>query len=113
MENLEIYSLENPLGIISFNIRGIVPSRISHFLSKDLDLQCRTGLLCAPFIHEFIHNNPFGCVRLSMSYETTWEEINVVCEYLKNINEQAESIQNIKFPEIYEMPSIKNMEEYV
>lgn len=111
LDNFEIYSLENPLGIVSFNVKNIVPSRISHFLLKDLRLMSRSGLLCAPFVHEFLHDNPFGCVRLSMSYETTIEEIDIVCNYLENLNENVNLIQNIKLPEIYEMPSISKVED--
>lgn len=111
LDNFEIYSLENPLGIVSFNVKGIVPSRISHFLLKDLNLKSRSGLHCAPFIHEFLHKNPFGCVRLSMSYDTTNDEIDTVCNYLERLNENVAVIQNIKLPKIYEMPSIRKVED--
>lgn len=111
LENFEIYSLENPLGIVSFNVKGVVPSRVSHFLLKDLSLKSRSGLHCAPFIHEFLHENPFGCVRLSMSYETTNEEMVTVCNYLENLNKNVELIKNIKLPKIYDMPSISKVED--
>lgn len=61
--------------VISFNIKGMNPQDVGYLLGKDYDIIVRTGLLCAPLIHEKIGTAPFGAVRISFSHFTSNSDI--------------------------------------
>lgn len=106
LDNISIYSKPNPVGIVSFNIKGIIPSRLSTFLSEDADIKTRSGIICAPFIHEFLKTNPFGCVRVSMSHFNTEDEIDKIVDYISGVINNLDNVKNINIPNIYTSPSI-------
>ncbi|MBA5934512.1 aminotransferase class V-fold PLP-dependent enzyme [Weissella confusa] len=108
---VKIYSQKNASGIVSFNIDGIIPSRLSTFLSEDANISTRSGLMCAPFIHEFINTNPFGCVRISMSHFTTQKEIDTFVDYIAKVIHNLPEIRNINIPKVYSNPSIYDFNE--
>ena len=45
----------------------------------------RTGLHCAPLIHEDLGTAGEGTVRISISFLTKWEEINALVEAVREI----------------------------
>ena len=108
---VKIYSQKNASGIVSFNIDGIIPSRLSTFLSEDANISTRSGLMCAPFTHEFINTNPFGCVRISMSHFTTQKEIDTFVDYIAKVIHNLPEIRNINIPKVYSNPSIYDFNE--
>lgn len=110
-KELTIYSKPNALGIVSFNITGIVPARVSHFLLAEFDIVTRSGLMCAPFIHEFIKSGPFGCVRISLSDNTQKSELNHLIDAIISIVKDSEQSRNVNIPKVYELPSINNWSE--
>ncbi|OPZ94706.1 MAG: putative cysteine desulfurase [Firmicutes bacterium ADurb.Bin419] len=71
--------------IISFNIDKIDPKEVGYYLGKKYEIAVRTGILCAPLIHEYINSNPLGTVRVSLSYFTTDKEVNYFIEAVKEI----------------------------
>lgn len=103
-----LYSEKNASGIVSFNINGLVPSRVSHFLLENYGIITRSGMMCAPFIHEFLQDGPFGCVRISLSYETSDEEIKDFMFAISEIIDNIEKAKNINIPTNYDIPSIYN-----
>lgn len=106
LEHVIVYSKPNPIGIVSFNIESIIPSRLSTFLAENADINTRAGIICAPFIHEFLNTNPFGCVRVSLSRFNTYNEIDSFIDYITTIISNINDIRNIKTPNIYSSPSI-------
>ncbi|MDD1658860.1 MAG: aminotransferase class V-fold PLP-dependent enzyme [Methanomicrobiales archaeon] len=75
----------NPdLPIISFNIDGREPDQVGFILARIYGIVCRTGLHCAPLVHQRI-NGGRGSVRLSLSCMNTPEECDRVAEALAEV----------------------------
>lgn len=110
-KEITLYSLPNASGIVSFNINGIIPSRLSTFLADNASISNRSGLMCAPFIHEFIKTNPFGCVRISLSHFTTQDEIKIFINYIGQIIADLDKVKNINIPVVYSNPSIYDFQK--
>jgi cysteine desulfurase family protein len=76
---------EDPdLPIISFNVHGMEPDQVGFILARIYGIVCRTGLHCAPLVHERI-NNGKGSVRLSLSCMNTPEECDWVADALAEV----------------------------
>ena len=83
---VKIISSEN--GIISFNINNIHSSIISRELDK-YNICTRSGLHCAPSIHQKMGTISQGVVRLSFSYFNSKKEID---SFAYRLNKIAKSI---------------------
>ena len=79
---IEIYSLNPASGVISFNIKGYTSSEIGDYLSASYNICVRTGLHCAPLIHQ--HNNTLerGMVRVSISSFNKLRDIKTLIKAL-------------------------------
>lgn len=76
----------NQNSVLSFNINGFEASDIGTMLDVDYDIACRTGLQCAPKLHEQIGTlDIHGTVRLSIGPFTTNDEIEKAIEAVKEI----------------------------
>jgi len=62
-------------GVFSFSIRDWKPDDIGQIFQESYDIIVRTGLHCAPLIHQHIGSWPKGTVRVSCSWFTTEQEI--------------------------------------
>ncbi len=75
---------QNP--VLSFNIRGFEAGDVGTMLDVDYDIACRTGLQCAPKVHERIGTfDMHGTVRFSVGPFTTEKEIDTAIEAVKDI----------------------------
>ena len=90
LEQLEKISLYLPekkddiVGIISFNVNGYNPSDVASILSEEYDICVRSGYHCSPFVHNFIDTEKMlGTVRVSVSFFTKKEEIDLLIEALR------------------------------
>ncbi|MBQ8003790.1 MAG: aminotransferase class V-fold PLP-dependent enzyme [Oscillospiraceae bacterium] len=70
-------------GVLSFLIDGMNPAEIEDCLSKR-DISVRSGMQCAPLAHETAGTKN-GTVRVSVSCFTTYEEIHMFIENIKDI----------------------------
>jgi len=69
-------SMERPrTPVFSFNFEGMDTAQAGARLDVDFAVACRTGLQCAPLVHEDIGSSPHGTVRFSIGPLTT--EANV------------------------------------
>jgi cysteine desulfurase/selenocysteine lyase len=59
-------SLERRLPVLSFTLAGRDPADVGALLDADYNIAARTGLQCAPLIHEQMGTSPRGTVRLSV-----------------------------------------------
>ena len=59
-------SLEHRLAVLSFTVAGRDPGDVGSLLDADYNIAARTGLQCAPLIHEQMGTAPRGTVRLSI-----------------------------------------------
>ena len=78
-EGITLYcaeSLEDRTPVFSFNIEGFKdPAEIGARFDVDYDVACRTGLQCAPLVHETIGTSPDGTVRLSLGPMSTEADV--------------------------------------
>lgn len=77
---------ENQNPVLSFNIKGFDAGDVGTMLDVDYNIACRTGLQCAPLVHEGIGTfDIHGTVRLSIGPFNTEEHIAKAVEAVKDI----------------------------
>ncbi len=72
-------------GIVSFNIDGVEPSRLSMLLDDKFTIMGRPGLQCAPAAHQKLGTFPNGTMRFSFGLFNNMTEIIRAIEALKSI----------------------------
>ncbi len=88
--NITIYNDRPSLPIVSFNIQGMENDDVGFILARAYGIIARTGLHCAPLVHEAIDEGK-GCVRLSLSWFTTDEECRIAAKAVREIAGNADS----------------------
>jgi len=84
IKEIEVYApYVDRVGIVSFNIKGVMSSEVSHYLDTEWGICTRPGLHCAPEAHKTLGTFPQGTVRFSLSYFNTQEEIDTAILALK------------------------------
>lgn len=71
--------------VISFNIKGFSPDDTGYILEHSFGIVCRSGLHCAPLIHEAIGSYPKGCVRVSFSCFNDKNDVDRLINAVRNI----------------------------
>lgn len=71
--------------IVSFCLPGWDIKEIGYILEKSFNIICRTGLHCAPLIHQYIGTAPEGSIRFSLSRFTTEEEVDYILAVIENL----------------------------
>jgi cysteine desulfurase family protein len=80
----EDISNQNP--VLSFNIKGFESGDVGTMLDVDYNIACRTGLQCAPKVHEVLGTDKIhGTVRMSIGPFTTTEHIDAAIEAVADI----------------------------
>ncbi|MBM4321828.1 MAG: aminotransferase class V-fold PLP-dependent enzyme [Deltaproteobacteria bacterium] len=83
---------EDRLGVLAFNVDGVTASQVGAILDVDHDIAARTGLHCAPLVHESlgtIANE--GAVRFSLGPFNTQEEVQMAIAAVTRIARQHRS----------------------
>lgn len=81
-----VYADRQPEGTaLSFNIQGLPPADVGYILSGTYGIVVRTGLHCAPFIHQHLGTLPGGTVRVSISYMTGAAEVESFLEAVRDL----------------------------
>ena len=88
-DTIVIYNESPDLPIVSFSIDGIDNAEVGFILARAYNVITRTGLHCAPLIHQRIDGGS-GCVRASFSYFTTREEIETAAAAIREVAESAD-----------------------
>jgi cysteine desulfurase/selenocysteine lyase len=68
-------SLSRRMAVFAFNFDGMDPEQAGARLDVDFDVACRTGLHCAPLVHESIGTAPAGSLRISIGPTTALEDV--------------------------------------
>ena len=87
-EDIIIYgpkSYENRVPVVSFNIKGMDNGILGEMLYDEYGIITRSGLHCAPLIHQAMGTYPEGVLRASFGYYTTEEEVKYGIEAVKKI----------------------------
>jgi len=89
IENVITYcaeSTENHNPLLSFNINGLDSGDVGMILDVDYNIACRTGLHCAPLVHEVLGTDKIhGSVRLSLGAFNTEEHIDTAIQAISEI----------------------------
>ena len=86
--NIVLYNQNPDLPVISFNIRNMDNDEVGYILAKAYGIVTRTGLHCAPLVHQRIDGGK-GCVRLSFSHLNTPEECRSAVKSVREVAEGA------------------------
>jgi cysteine desulfurase family protein len=89
IENVITYCAENTENqnpVLCFNVNGFEASDVGTILDVDYNIACRTGLHCAPQVHELLNTvDIHGTVRLSIGPFNTEEHIDAAITAVKEI----------------------------
>ena len=89
-ENITVHYETPEVPVISFNIGGLSCEDVGFILSRKYGIVTRTGLHCAPLVHEKIDGGA-GSVRISLSCFTTDEECKTAADAILEIAKNAAS----------------------
>ena len=70
-------------GIVSFSFEGIDPSDLADILNRNYGIAVRSGLHCAPLIHNHMGTLESGLVRVSFGVDNTEKEVAILTEALE------------------------------
>jgi cysteine desulfurase family protein len=82
-------SLDNRLPVLSFTVNGRDPADVGTFLDVDHNIATRSGLQCAPLIHNQMGTAPRGTVRMSVGPSNTAGEIETAVKAVASIAAHA------------------------
>jgi len=83
-------SMENHLSTVTINVEGLEAGDVGIMLDVDFNIATRTGLHCAPLVHEQIGTVPIhGGVRFSIGAFNTEAHIDAAIEAVADIAERA------------------------
>lgn len=78
--------LDDHIAVLAFNVRGYEAADVGTLLDVDYEVACRTGLQCAPRLHEQLGTADLhGAVRLSVGPFNTADHIATVVEAVREI----------------------------
>lgn len=79
-------SPENHNPVLSFNINGLESGDVGTMMDVDYNIACRTGLQCAPMVHELLETDRIhGTVRLSIGPFNTESHIDQAIQAVAEI----------------------------
>lgn len=85
---ITLYTPAPDLPVVSFNIQNLDNDEAGYILAKAYNIITRTGLHCAPLVHERIDGGK-GCIRVSFSHLNTPEECRLAAEAVREVAEHA------------------------
>jgi cysteine desulfurase/selenocysteine lyase len=91
VEGVTLYcqdDLADHISILPFNIEGLEAINTGTILDVDYNIACRTGLHCAPLVHEQLNTTKIkGAVRFGIGPFNTEEHINTAINAVREIAE--------------------------
>jgi cysteine desulfurase / selenocysteine lyase len=93
IEGVTLYcqdDLADHISVMVFNIEGMLASDVGTMLDVDYNIACRTGLHCAPLVHEGIGTAEIhGAVRFGIGPFNTDDHISTAIEAVRDIADLA------------------------
>jgi cysteine desulfurase family protein len=90
VQGITIYNNAPQLPVVSFNIDSIDNHEAGFILARAYQVIMRTGLHCAPLVHERIDGGR-GCIRASFSWFNTIDECRKAADAIHEVAESADS----------------------
>jgi selenocysteine lyase/cysteine desulfurase len=75
--------------VLSLTVDGLDPADVGIMLDVDHRIATRTGLQCAPLIHEQMGTTPRGTVRMSVGPMNEMSDADAAIEAMKEIAASA------------------------
>ncbi|HOF77174.1 MAG TPA: aminotransferase class V-fold PLP-dependent enzyme [Smithellaceae bacterium] len=88
IKGVTVYGIKDEyrqIPVVSFNIQGMDPAKVSLELDEQFEIMSRPGLHCAPAAHKTLGTYPSGTVRFSFSCFNTEEQIIKAIEAIRQI----------------------------
>lgn len=89
IEGVTLYcqdDLENHISVLPFNVEGFEAGDVGTILDVDHNIACRTGLHCAPLVHEQLGTDKIhGAVRFGIGPFNTEDDIENAIKAVKEI----------------------------
>ena len=83
-------NLADHIGVLPFNVTGMEAMNVGTILDVDHNIACRTGLHCAPLVHEGLGTDKVhGSVRFGIGPFNTEEHIDTAIGAVREIAEMA------------------------
>lgn len=79
---------ERHLPVVTCNVAGLEAGEVGTILDVDYDIAVRTGLHCAPLVHEGIGTDPLGAVRFSIGPFNTRDDVAISVRAMREIGER-------------------------
>jgi selenocysteine lyase/cysteine desulfurase len=89
IQGITLYNKKPDLPVVSFDIAGIDNHDAGFILARAYNIVTRTGLHCAPLVHERI-NGGKGSIRVSFSYFNTREECRTAAAAIREVAASAD-----------------------
>ena len=87
IKGITLYTPDSALtGVISFNVRNIPSSTIGDKLSENYDIATRTGLHCAPLMHNHLKTLEQGTVRASIGAGNTIRDVRSLLHAVEKLS---------------------------
>ncbi|MEI6883304.1 MAG: aminotransferase class V-fold PLP-dependent enzyme [Bacteroidota bacterium] len=90
LDNVTTYCAHSPANknpVLSLNVKGFDSGDVGTMLDVDYNIACRTGLQCAPMVHEVLGTDKIhGTVRLSIGPFTTEEHVSAAVNAITEIS---------------------------
>ena len=77
------------VAVVSFMLDNWPPLNLAHILASGFDIATRSGLHCAPLIHQYLGTSDTGTVRASIGHSSTTDDIEALCDALEQIAAQT------------------------
>ncbi|MDI6877661.1 MAG: aminotransferase class V-fold PLP-dependent enzyme [Methanomicrobiales archaeon] len=88
-ESVVLHNDAPDLPVIPFSVEGMDSHDVGFILARMYSVICRTGLHCAPLVHESIDGGR-GCVRLSLSSQNTREQCEAAARAIREVVQRAD-----------------------
>ena len=90
--SFKLYGVPDPVtACISFNLEGLDCHAAGMLLESEFEIECRTGLHCAPLIHPFLGSESYGgTIRFSPGPFNTAAEIDIAIESISKMSLQIQ-----------------------
>ncbi len=82
--------MERQVPLLSCTLEGMVAADVGAILDGDFEIAVRTGLHCAPLVHESLGTAPQGSVRFSLGSQNTPEQIDAAIRAMREIVQSIE-----------------------
>lgn len=88
IKNIKIYSPKHSASVISFNILNKTSNEIATLLDS-YNVETRSGLHCAPMVHNYFKTTNQGMIRIGISYFNTLSQAKKLIKIIKAISNKS------------------------